>query len=412
MLFQGCPRTLASIIHTKCKGLVKPGTDVVGGRDDRKDTVQASGFRHGAKPILQLFSLCVICIMQGVERMVYQYRFYPTDDQARELARILGCVRYVYNWGLALRTEAWFEHHERIDDAETDRLLVRTKRDPEKSWLAEVSCVPLHKAQRHLNAAFVHFFAGRVRYPRFHRMHNRQSATYQVRGFRWKAGTLTLAQMNAPLDIRWTRPVGAQPTSVTVRKAQAGRSFVSFATEEDVTSLPEVNVSVDLGLGLLDTVVWSTGEKEGNERFFRRDEKRLAQAQRSLARQQKGPRNRTKAQRKVVRIAGVGWGELLRQLEYKARWFGRTFVRIDRFYPSRKRCHAFRHSVDHLSLAVRYWECPVCGAALDRDVNAAHNIQDAGLAEWAAGLAVSACGGDDRPTRKRVGGPRRSRKPQ
>ena len=102
--------------------------------------------------------------MQGMERKAYKYRFYPTDDQARELARTFGCVRYVYNWALTLRTEAWFERHERIDYAETDRLLVRMKRDPEKSWLAEVSCVPLQQALRHLNADFVNFFAGRAPY--------------------------------------------------------------------------------------------------------------------------------------------------------------------------------------------------------------------------------------------------------
>jgi putative transposase len=111
-------------------------------------------------------------------------------------------------------------------------------------------------------------------------------------------------------------------------------------------------------------------------------------------------------------MADVGWGELLRQLGYKARWYGRTFVRIDRRYPSSKLSHACRYMAESLPLNVRYWECPSCGTVLDRDVNAAQNIKDAGLAELAAGLAVSACGGGVRPTRKRVGGPRRSRKPR
>ena len=111
-------------------------------------------------------------------------------------------------------------------------------------------------------------------------------------------------------------------------------------------------------------------------------------------------------------IADVGWSELLRQLEYKARWYGRAFVQIDRCYPSSKRCHVCGHTVAALPLAVRHWDCPACGAVLDRDVNAAQNIKDAGLAALAAGLAASACGGDVSPTRKRVGGPRRSRKPR
>ena len=93
----------------------------------------------------------------------------------------------MYNWALALRTErteAWFDRHERIDYAETDRLLVRMKKEPEKSWLAAVSCVPLQQTLRHLNAAFVNFFSGRAKYLRFHRKHDRQSATYRIGGFR------------------------------------------------------------------------------------------------------------------------------------------------------------------------------------------------------------------------------------
>ena len=111
-------------------------------------------------------------------------------------------------------------------------------------------------------------------------------------------------------------------------------------------------------------------------------------------------------------IADVGWGELLRQLEYRARWYGRSLVQIDRFSPSSKRCQACVHTVAALPLEVRRWACPACGAVLDRDVTAAQSIQDAGLAELAAGLAVSACGGDVSPARRRVGGPRRSRKPR
>jgi len=391
-----------------------------------------------------------------MERRAYRYRFYPTAEQARELARTFGCVRYVYNWALALHTQAWFERRERIDYAETDRMLVRMKREPDKAWLAEVSCVPLQQALRHLNAAFVNFFAGRARYPRFKRKHGPQSATYRIGGFRWKDGQLTLAKMQEPLDIRWSGRFAGEPTSVTVSRDSAGRYFVSFCVEEEIQALPVVNAMAGLDLGLQDAVVLSTGERVENERFFRRDERRLARAQRRLARKRKGSRNREKARRRVARIhariadrrrdflhklstrilrenqvvcaeslnvkgmlanpalaksiAEVGWGELLRQLEYKARWYGRTFVRIDRFYPSSKRCHACGHVRESLPLEARVWACPACGALLDRDVNAAQNILSEGLAELAAGLAATACGGDVRPVRKRVGGPRRSRK--
>ena len=115
------------------------------------------------------------------------------------------------------------------------------KKEPEKSWLAEVACVPLQQTLRHLNAAFVNCFARRAQYPRFHRKHDQQSATYRIGGCRWKDGTRTLAKMDTPLDIRWRRPVGADPTSVTISQDPAGRSFVSFSTEEEVAPLPVVN---------------------------------------------------------------------------------------------------------------------------------------------------------------------------
>ena len=93
-------------------------------------------------------------------------------------------------------------------------------------------------------------------------------------------------------------------------------------------------------------------------------------------------------------IADLGWGELLRQLEDKARCYGGTLVQFDRVYPSSKRCRACGHIVAVLPLEALHGECPGCGSVLDRDVNAAHNIQDAGRTEVVAGLTVSASGGE------------------
>jgi putative transposase len=186
--------------------------------------------------------------------------------------------------------------------------------------------------------------------------------------------------------------------------------------------------------------VLHTGEKVGNPRFFEQDAKKLAQAQRRLAKKCRGSKNRHKARRKVARIhariadrrrdflhqlstriirenqticveslrvkamvkhptlakaiSDVGWGEFVRQLTYKAEWYGRTLVAIDKWYPSSKRCSACRHVLGSLSLDTRRWTCPECGAVHDRDVNAAQNV-------LAAGLAVSACGEAVRPGRVR-----------
>ena len=266
----------------------------VPGIDDRRVAAQCPAFRHGDKPI-DSFVGVRRGIMQNMEHRAYKYRFYPIDDPARERVRTFGRVRCVYNGAHALRTEAWCDRQERIDYAEPDRLLVRRKKEVEKSWLAEVSCVPRQKTLRHCNAAFVNFFAGRAPNLRLHRKHDLPSVTYCIGGFRWKDGALTPAKMDRPLDLRWTRPTGAEPTSITVSKDRAGCSFVSFTTEEEIASLPIVHATLGIDLGVLNTAVMSTGEKMGNERFFRRDEKCLAKAQRRLARMQNGACHREKA---------------------------------------------------------------------------------------------------------------------
>ena len=202
--------------------------------------------------------------------------------------------------------------------------------------------------------------------------------------------------------------------------------------------LPVVNNMVGLDLGIKSMVALSTGESVGNPRYFAKDEKRLAKAQRRHAKKKKGSKNRNKARLKIARvhariqdrrrdyqqklstrivhenqvicieslavknmvknhklakaISDVGWSELIRQLEYKSKWYGRTLIKIDRWYPSSKTCHACKHVVDALTLDIREWVCPACGVVHDRDTNAARNI----LAE---GLSASACGGSVRPVR-------------
>jgi putative transposase len=164
-------------------------------------------------------------------------------------------------------------------------------------------------------------------------------------------------------------------------------------------------------LGLKSLVITSDGHTSGNPKFLAKEEKKLARAQRQLAKKKKGSKNRAKAKHKVVKnhclaksISDVGWGEFIRQLEYKAQWYGRTLVKIDKFYPSSKRCFDCGHILDSLSLEVRHWTCPECGVAHDRDLNAARNI-------LAAGQAMAACGESIRPGRAkaRPGKTRRTR---
>jgi putative transposase len=387
------------------------------------------------------------------QKKAYKYRFYPSEEQKRILAQTFGCCRYVYNWALRERTDAYYKRSERLYYEDTAGRLVLLKKQEETSWLNEVSSVPLQQALRNLDRAFRNFFEGRADYPTFKKKRNQQSATYASNAFSWDGKSLTLAKMTEPLDIRWHRPLpnGCKPSSVTITKDEAQRYFVSLLVEEEIKPLEVTSKMVGLDLGLKSMVITSDGQTYGNPKFFHKEEKKLAKAQRRHAKKKKGSKNRAKARLKVARIqkkiaerrrdyqhklstkiirenqvvcveslqvknmvknhslakaiSDVGWSEFVRQLEYKASWYGRTFVKIDKFYPSSKRCFDCGHILDSLPLDVREWTCPECGVHHDRDINAAKNM-------LAVGLTVAACGEAVRPgaVKAKPGKPPRSRK--
>ncbi|MEV6326638.1 RNA-guided endonuclease TnpB family protein [Streptomyces sp. NPDC051909] len=380
-------------------------------------------------------------------RRAFKYRFYPTDAQAAELSRTFGCVRKVYNLALAARTEAW-ARQERVNYNATSAMLTAWKRTEELAFLNDVSSVPLQQALRHLQAAFTGFFGKRAKYPRFKsRKRSRKSAEYTTSGFRFRDGTLTLAKMSEPLDIVWSRPLpgGAHPSTVTVSQDAAGRWFVSLLCEDPfVKPLPATDAAVGIDVGLDHLLTLSTGEKIANPRHERRDRAALARAQRSLARKAKGDgANRAKARRKVAKIhariadrrrdhlhklttrlvrenqtlviedltvrtmvknrslaraiSDAAWSEFRGMLEYKAAWYGREVIAVDRFFPSSKLCSHCGRLAESMPLHVRTWTCEGCGTTHDRDVNSAKNLK-------AAGLAVSVCGAGVRPQRRTPGG--------
>lgn len=376
------------------------------------------------------------------QKRAYKYRFYPTDEQKHVLARTFGCARFVYNWALRLRTEAYYQEQQRLYYKDLSAMLPQLKQH--YPWLSEVASVPLQQTLRHLDRAFLNFFEGRGKYPTFKKRGNRQSATYVGTAFKWDGEQLRLAKMAEPLDIHWSRPLpeGAQPSTVTISKDCADRYFVSLLLEVDVNHLAPVAQSVGADLGLKAFVILSTGETVGNPKFFHKDEKQLAKAQKRHARKKKGSKNRAKARQKVARvhariadrrrdflqqlstrlirenqticveslavkhmvkhhclakaISDVGWSAFVSQLEYKAAWYGRSLVKIDKWYPSSKRCFDCGHMLDSITLDVREWTCPECGVVHDRDLNAARNIHAVGL------TVVEACGEAVRPGRAKA----------
>ncbi|PBC92688.1 putative transposase [Streptomyces sp. Ag82_O1-15] len=375
-------------------------------------------------------------------KRAFKYRFCPTDAQVAELSRTFGCVRKVYNMALAARTQAWATHQERVNYNATSAMLTAWKKTGELAYLNEVSSVPLQQALRHLQTAFTHFFGKRAKYPRFKsRKTSRRSAEYTTSAFRFRNGELRLAKMSEPLRIVWSRPLpeGAKPSTVTVSQDSAGRWFVSLLCEDpSVKPLPATGQAVGVDVGLNHLLTLSTGEKITNPRHERRDRAALAKAQRNLARKARGDSaNRRKARLKAAKIhariadrrrdtlhklttrlvrenqtiviedltvrnmvknrklaraiSDAAWGEFRCMLEYKAQWYGREVIAVDRWFPSSRLCSACNTLQDRMPLNVRTWTCD-CGVTHDRDVNAAHNL-------LAAGLAVTVCGAGVRPQR-------------
>lgn len=367
-----------------------------------------------------------------VIKRAYRYRFYPTTEQAELLHRTFGCVRYVWNKALAERTRRYKDEGNNTTYVDTAKWLTRWKQDEDSAFLREVSHVPLQQTLRAQQNAFSAFFAKRARYPKFKsRKRSRKSATFQNNAFTFRDGRLKLAKTSEPLNVVWHRPIpeAAEPSTVTVSCDGAGRWFVSLCVEESVTPLPPTGTAVGIDAGLTHLITLSTGEKVSNPRHERADRKKLAKAQKNLARKEKGSHNRVKARLRVARIhariadrrrdhlhkvttrlvrenqalaiedltarnmlknrslvravSDAAWSELRSMLEYKTRWYGRELLLVDRWFPSSKLCSTTGCSHVHrrMPVNVRSWTCPGCGTTHDRDVNAAKNIKAAGLAD-------------------------------
>ena len=365
-------------------------------------------------------------ILIFVSKVRYRFRMYPTPEQETELARTFGACRYVYNFGLRLRTDSYQEGKTLTYNA-SSAALTALKRQPETLWLNEISSVPTQQALRHLQSAFRAFFEKRAAYPSFKKKHGKQAAEYTCSAFTWEAWnkTLKVAKLGR-LKIHWSRTFQSEPTTCTITKDCAGRYFVTFCLDEFFAALPKTKqpVGIDLGINRLATL--STGERIANPRHTVRYERKLARAQRGLSRRQKGSSRWLKAKlraatlhvkiadtradhlhkvttdlvrrfdvicienlnvRGMVRnrhlakhLADASFGAASRMLAYKCERYGKTLKEVDRFFPSSKRCSACGYILESLPLAIRQWTCPECGTIHDRDENAARNILWAGHA--------------------------------
>ncbi len=362
----------------------------------------------------------------------------PNDRQATHFAKAAGTARFAYNWALAewkRQYEAWKADpcQPKPSQAALRRQLNAIKRE-QFPWMLEVSKNAPQMAIIQLGEAFKNFFAGRAKYPQFRKKgaHDRFTLTndpYTLDGCRIRIPTLGWVRMREPL-----RVVG-KVMSATVSRV-ADRWFVSIAVDApDASHLPQAEnqgaVGVDLGVSALATL--STGESIPGSKPHNALLDRVRRWSRSLSRKPKGSSNRHKAKAKLARlharianlrtdalhklttgltrrfhtlgiedlnvrgmvknrrlaraVADMGFFEFRRQLEYKAAMRGGTVVVADRWFASSKTCSGCGHRLETLSLSVRQWACPACGAVHDRDVNAAVNLKN-----MAVSSTVSACG--------------------
>jgi len=380
--------------------------------------------------------------MQAVKAR-HIYRIYPTEEQAQQLARTFGCVRYVWNWALSMRNVG-FKNGEKIGYTQTSARLTVLKKQPDTVWLNEVSSVPLQQVLRDLQTAYKNFFDKRTGYPSFKRKGGAESAEYTQSGFTFDVATRTLKIAKiGEIKVKWSRPTVLEPSSLRILRDAAGRYFVSMVVEVTPLPMPTTGETVGIDFGLNRLATLSDPLPDGRTRIANPKhaygyQKRMAFLQRRLARKTKGSNRRKHAAHRVAKlhvkitdtrkdaahklsteivkrfdticiedlnlrgmvknhslarsVSDAGIGMLTRLLQEKADRYGRTVVKIDRWFPSSKMCSDCGHINKAVVLGVKDWTCPQCGTHHDRDDNAAKNIK-------AVGLTVSAHGGTARPVK-------------
>jgi putative transposase len=354
----------------------------------------------------------------------YRYRIYPTDQQKQSLAQLFGCVRIVWNDALALCKQS----EKKPKSAEIQNIVItQAKQVEERAWLGDVSCVPLQQSVIDLETAFKNLFDSckgkrkgrKVRYPRFKKRTNSQSARFTLRGFSMKKnGGVYLAKIGIVNPI-WSRKLPSTPSSVTVIKDCANRYFLSFVVEVEPVQVETKNPSIGIDLGIKTFAVMSNGEKAKSPSYKKLDRK-VRKLQRKLARQQKDSKRRHKTRiqiakthnqiadlrkdflhklstkvvsenqtiiledlnvsgmvknRKLARvISQQGWYEFRALCEAKSKKFGREFRVISRWEPTSQVCADCGFKWGKLDLSIRSVLCLNCGIEQDRDENAAKNI--------------------------------------
>ena len=362
----------------------------------------------------------------------YKYRIYPTEEQKVLFAKTFGCCRFVYNWALNLKIEAYKLEKKSVAYKEVQNRMVNELKK-ENEWLTEVNSQALLNSIRNLDTAYKNFFRDThaVGFPRFKSRKNRQSFQCpQHCSVDFGKGTVSIPKAKDIPAVLHRRFKGTVKT-VTVSMTPSGKYFASVLVDTAIQELPvspiQSDTALGIDLGIKSLAVCSDGRTFDNPKNLQHSLDRLALLQKRLSRKQKGSANRNKARIRVARlqehiancrkdnlhkithvlthdsqvrtlcmenlnvkgmqsnhhlaqaVGDASFGMFLTMLEYKCRWYGVNLVKIDRFAPSSKTCGQCGYVYKGLKLSERSWTCPECGTHHDRDFNAACNIKEFGL---------------------------------
>ena len=340
------------------------------------------------------------------------------------MSKHFGCSRFIYNHFLKEKQNHYLNNGTTLDYWKCASVLTTLKKSDDTIWLKEVNSQMLQQSLKNLESAYGNFFRKKSKFPKFKKKSNNQSFRIPQH-IKVDKDIIRIPKFNEGISINLHRPLTGDIKSATFSKTPTNKYFVSILCE--VKKEPKIKTSKNVGidLGITDFIVLSDGQKIKNPNFNRTSKQQLSKQQKHLSRKTKGSSRYIKQRIKVARIhekinnsrrdfqhklamrliseydiisledlsvknmirnhklaysiQDSGWSSFVSMLEYKALWYGKSVIKIDRWYPSSKTCNECDYIVDNLPLNVRKWKCPKCSCEHDRDINAAKNILRQGL---------------------------------